>query len=115
MTFLLGKRLLLGIFFEIKFALQGVPELRKLLVAVNPVHPLFGFQKAEREPPGPLFGVVPPLYPPDVVFNQAVQVLNRVGAFERPAHLLEDPKAMEREGLLQALLKGTGCRSIQLL
>jgi hypothetical protein len=33
----------------------------------------------------------------DVVFNQAVQILNRVGSLETPSHLLEDAEPMERK------------------
>jgi len=51
----------------------------------------------------------------DVVFNQAVQILNRVGSLETPSHLLEDAEPMEREGLFESFLEGTSCRPVDLL
>jgi hypothetical protein len=44
LTFLLGKRLLHGFFVDAEFALEGVSELRKVLVPGDPVHPLLGLQ-----------------------------------------------------------------------
>lgn len=95
--------------------MEGFSELRKLLVAVNPIHSPKGFQQAESEPSGPLLRMMPAFYPPDVILNQAVEVLDRIGAFERSTYLLENAEPVEGQGLLQSFLKGAGRRPINLL
>jgi len=97
LIFLLGKRLLHGLFVDVEFALECVSKFWKILVASDPVHSLLRLQQAKSEPSCSLLAVVPALDVADVVFNQAVQILDRIGRLEAPSYLLEDAKPMERQ------------------
>jgi hypothetical protein len=104
LIFLFGKRLLHGVFANVEFASERFSESGQLLVASDPIHSLFGLQKAEGEPPGSLLGVMPALDVADVFAYEAVQILDCIGRFEAPTDLLEYPEAVKRERLLQPLL-----------
>jgi hypothetical protein len=120
LTFPLGKRPLRGFFFaiflvEVEFALECISKLGQVLVAGNPVHSQLSLQWAESKPPGSLLRMMPALDSPNVILNQAVEVLDRVGGLEGSAYLVENPESMKRKGLFEAFLKGTSCRSVDLL
>lgn len=75
----------------------------------DPIHSLLRFQQAEGEPSSPLFGVMPAFDVTDVLLNKAVQILDCIGRFQAPSHLLEDPETMERQRLFEAFLEGPSC------
>ena len=55
---------------------------------------------------------MPTLYAVDVFSNISHEALDAIGGLQTLPQLVEEPKPMEGQGLLQALLEGTGRRAV---